>query len=424
MHHVDAGLRVYEDTSDIVPFWQRLPGFFAYPLHLAAGLLILVSMALAFLVQFTGFGVILLVLVSVGYVRYGYLVLEHTARGNLTPDRIFSGQSSGDNPWRPYKQWLILAVMTGLSSVAGIWLGWTLGFLCYVIFMFALPASMMSLGVNGSFREAIDPRVLWFIISQLGGAYVLLGFFLLLLSGSSWAAFSLLMSWVPPSLAMPVWFGLEVYFGLVMFNLMGYVLYQYHDRLGLDVRPAEARKPSEQELIAKAIDENRVQDALGLAYEAQRTRPDDLEAIETYGKLLFLAKQPEKALAQAQRLIPLLLAKQRGLRALEVFKAAREASVEFRLVRAADQLALARAAAIERDDRLVMRLLLQFDRHYAGAAEVPTAWLLQARIMSERMKQDEAAMQLLRLLRGKYPKAPEAEEAKRLYTALKNIHQR
>ena len=78
---------------------------------------------------------------------------------------------------------------------------------------------------------------------------------------------------------------------------------------------------------------------------------------------------------------------------------------------------------MERNDRLVMKLLLQFDRHYAGAAEVPTAWLMQAKIMSERLKQDEAAMQLLRLLRGKYPKSPEAEEAKRLYTALKNIHQ-
>jgi len=424
MHAEDASFRVYEDTSDIIPFWRRMPRFFSYPLHWASMLLIGVSMVLAFFVQYTGFGWLLLTLVSVGYVRYGYLILEHTARGNLTPDGLFAGFGENDHPARPYKQWLIMALIGVISSLAGAWLGWVMGFFCYVILMGLLPASMMSLGVNGSFRESVDPRVLWFIISQLGGAYLVLGFFLLLLSGSSWAAFAFLFAWVPPVLAMPVLFGLEAYFGLVMFNLMGYVLFQYHDRLGLDiVQPGQKKEPTEEEKIAQAIEENRIPDAVGIAYEAQRTRPDDLDAIERYCKMLFLAKQPEKALTQAQRLIPLLLARQRGLRALEIFQSAKEASAEFRLVRAADQLGLARAAAIERNDRLVMKLLLQFDRHYAGAAEVPTAWLMQAKIMSERLKQDEAAMQLLRLLRGKYPKSPEAEEAKRLYTALKNIHQ-
>ncbi|CAG0966703.1 hypothetical protein BURK2_01038 [Burkholderiales bacterium] len=424
MREVDASFRVYEDSSDIAPFWQQMPSFFAYPFHWTSGLVIGVCMGLALFTQFTGFGFLLMSLASVAYVRFGYLVLEHTAHGHLTPDGLWGGESSADSPWRPYKQWFILALIFGLCSVAGYHLGWTLGFLLYVICMFALPASMMSLGVNGSLRESIDPRVLWFIISQLGGAYLLLGFFLLLLSASSWAVFALIVKWIPEILGVPVFVGLETYFGLVTFHLMGYVLYQYHDRLGLDVRSrSEAKQPTEQELISKALDENRVQDALGLAYEAQRTRPDDLDAIERYFKLLLLAKQPEKALNQAQRLIPLLLAKQRGLRALECYLAAREVSTEFRMVRAGDQLALARTAALERKDLLVMKLLLQFDRVYAGAAEVPTAWLLQARTMSERLKQDEAAMQLLRLLRGKYPKAPEAEEAKRLYTALKNIHQ-
>lgn len=423
-HEAERNLRVYDDTTDIVPFWRRLPDCFAFPLHWMSLLLVAISMVPAFFVQFTGFGWLLLALVSVAYVRYGYLILEHTARGNPTHEGIFAGFGKNEHPWRPYKQWLILALIGGISALAGTWLGWVMGFFCYVVLVGMLPASMMSLGVNDSLREAIDPRVLWFIISQLGGGYIVLGLFLLVLSGSSWAVFALLVSWAPPSLALPIWFGLQAYFGLVMFNLMGYVLYQYHDRLGLEiVQPGLKKEPTEQERIAQALDENRIQDALGLANEAQRTRPDDLDAIERYFKLLLLAKQPEKALTQAQRLIPLLLRKQRGVRALEIYQAARESATEFRMVRAADQMALARAAAIERDDRLVMKLTLQFDRHYAGAAEVPAAWLLQAKVMSERMKQDEAAMQLLRLLRGKYPKSPEAEEAKRLYTALKNIHQ-
>lgn len=50
MHAVDASFRVYEDTSDIIPFWHRMPKFFAYPLGWVSMLLIGVAMVLAFLV--------------------------------------------------------------------------------------------------------------------------------------------------------------------------------------------------------------------------------------------------------------------------------------------------------------------------------------------------------------------------------------
>ena len=38
-----------------------------------------------------------------------------------------------------------------------------------------------------------------------------------------------------------------------------------------------------------------------------------------------------------------------------------------------------------------------------------------------RVEQDHAAMQLLRLLLGKYPKAPEAQEARQYLTVLQNM---
>src|SRR5437016_4849199 len=111
-------LRIFADTSDIVPFWARLPRFFLYPLRL----------------------------------------------GSL-----------------------------------------------------ALPGSRMSLVVSDSLLEAINPRTLVFIIGQIGWPYVLLCFFLFMLSGSSFAAFFLIGHWLSPWLFLPVFLGLQIYFGLVMF---------------------------------------------------------------------------------------------------------------------------------------------------------------------------------------------------------------
>jgi tetratricopeptide (TPR) repeat protein len=409
------------DSPDIVPYWARLPKFFLYPFHLGAIALILVSMGLAYVAQYTFFVSVLLWLISIGFVRYGYAVLENTARGHLTPDRLF-GADGVDAAYRPYKQWVILALVAVLTAIVGRWLGWWAGALLYLVFMFALPASMMSLGVSDSLFEAINPRVLVSVIAQLGWAYVLLDFFLLMLSGSSGAAFMLIRRWLPPSFALPVFFGLQLYFGLVMFNMIGYVLYQYHDRLGLDVnQPRELRRPEDKERIAQLLDENRVEDALGIAYEAQRRNPDDLEAHDRYHRLLLLANKNDQALSHAQRFIPLLLRQQRSARALEARAACRGIKSDFRLERAADQLELARGAATHRDDRAVMQLLLQFDRHYPDCAEIAGAWLLQAKTMTDRIKQDQPAMQLLRLLIRKYPQAPEAQEAKQYLAVLENM---
>ena len=87
--------RIYADSSDIVPFWSRLPRFFLYPLHFGAVALILVSMALAYVAQYTFFVFGLLGLISIGFVRYGYAVLENTARGHLTADHLFGERLKG-----------------------------------------------------------------------------------------------------------------------------------------------------------------------------------------------------------------------------------------------------------------------------------------------------------------------------------------
>lgn len=421
----DAGasqLRIYADTSDIVPFWSRVPDFFRYPLHWAAVGLIAVTLVLAFATQGTVIGGLLMTLVSIGTVRYGYIVLERTAQGYLDAKDLFDEGGASDAPHRPYKQWLVFALCGLLTALVAHFMGWAVAILVSLALLIALPASIMSLGINDSLLEAIDPRALWFIITQIGWAYALLCVFLMMLLSSPGAAFVLVASWIPQALMYPLICALQCYFTLVMFNLMGYVLFQYHDRLGLAVhRPEYNEKPDDKALFAKAIEENRIDDAVLLAYEMQRVSPEDLEAQERHYKVLLLAKKPDKALASAQKLMPLLARKGREQRLLEVYAECRGLQADFRLVKATDQLALATAAAARREDAIAMHALLRFEKLYPECPEAPAAMLLQAKILAERLHKDQAAMQLLRVLRGKFPKAPEAAEAKQYLAALTNF---
>ncbi|MDA4570742.1 hypothetical protein, partial [Escherichia coli] len=83
-----------------------------------------------------------------------------------------------------------------------------------------------------------------------------------------------------------------IYFGWVMASLLGYVMYQHHEALGIDAVPqadsgpdgAPARTPEQiarqqlDEDVAEHVAAGDLAAALGLAYEDQRTHPDDTHA--------------------------------------------------------------------------------------------------------------------------------------------------
>src|SRR2546430_471735 len=112
-------LRIFADTSDIVPFWARLPRFFLYPLRLGSLALIALSMALAYVAQLTHFVFPLLALISIGFVRYGYAVLESTARGRSSNQPLF-GEDGVDSAWRPYKQWVVFVLIAVGTAIAAV----------------------------------------------------------------------------------------------------------------------------------------------------------------------------------------------------------------------------------------------------------------------------------------------------------------
>jgi hypothetical protein len=85
-----------------------------------------------------------------------------------------------------------------------------------------------------------------------------------------------------------------MYFTLIMFNMMGYVVHQYHGALGVDqdakAGPAAgAKEESGAEAIGRLVGAGQIDQALELAYEEQRIAPENLAVQQRYHKLLQLA---------------------------------------------------------------------------------------------------------------------------------------
>lgn len=420
---LDQKLVVFDEFK-ITPFWQRLPRFFLFPLQ-PGMLLFLLAIALASLLAPIlpvpkPFDLILTEgLIWLAALRHAFTVMDRTSAGLLTADE--QAQALAE-PERVNLPWKLLAILMVWGTLLGVLEGFSasLAWIGNLFFSIAFPASVMALSATNSLLRALSPLLWISIMGQVGKAYLALVFFLALLSSGGGIVVPLLMPLLGGWLTLPLLNFVFLYFNLVMFNMMGYVLYQYHRELGVDVRvgfaDAAARtgnKPQGDpvaDAVAAKLASGDVEGALDAAYEQQRIETDNIAVQERYQKLLLLAGKTERAVDHGHRYLASLLRLGKDEQAFELLRRMRELDAGFAL-EAQQVLPLAQVAFRRREAALALELVRGFDRQHPRHADVPAVYLLSARLLSEQFRKDEPARVLLRTLCRKYPDHPLATEA-------------
>lgn len=106
-----------------------------------------------------------------------------------------------------------------------------LGIVASLISSLLLPATLMVLIQSFSLRAALSPFELLATMTAIGAQYLLLCLFLFLLQ----QARGILLPITPRALLLPVGVFAAVYFLWVMASLIGYVMYQHHGALEIDL---------------------------------------------------------------------------------------------------------------------------------------------------------------------------------------------
>ncbi|MEI7430878.1 MAG: hypothetical protein WCL27_10515 [Betaproteobacteria bacterium] len=422
----------YTDVPNIAPFWQRLPLFFRYPLHwepLFYMVLLSAATLLAFVLPVPAPFDHLLVLLGVwlAFIRYSYKTLDQTAQGLLTPDQHkLSAEKDRDS--LPYKQFAIfmaLFFVVGLAQSVG-----SLVFGAALIFsVLTIPASVMILSITRSFWAGLNPFASIAMIRMIGVPYLGLCAFLFLLSASEGMLQQALMPMLPGWLLLPALNFVAMYFTLIMFNMMGYVVYQYHHLLGVQVSAsasanggkADAKVNESADAIGRLIGAGQIDEALDLAYEAQRVAPDDLGALGRYYKLLALAGREDRLLSHSRRYLSVLLQKNQGDEALEVYRSMKERVATFEPDHPAQLLQLAEVTRRRREFPEALALLKGFDKRFPRNAEIPAVYLFAARVLCENLRQEASARQILSVLLSRYPEHPVSEEGRQLLVVLDKL---
>ncbi len=422
-------------APEIAPFWSRIPSFFSYPLHPGPLLACLLVAGCAYLITLidepwvaAAAGLVTLILV----LRYVFRIMEQTSRGFLTPSEHLPIHSPerANLPYKLFAVLLIWGAVTGLLAFAlfgqqppflPVRLLPVFQFVVNALVAFCLPAIVMNLSMSNSFVQTVSPLSWIGIQASIGRPYYALCTFLFLLNSSGPIILQTVVrmfqggghGWLVPAAGF-----VGTWFAIVMFNMMGYCLYQYHHMLGHTIASQRGAGPAQHpadrsaEEIAERITAGDLPGALRIARDVQRTLRDDLPSQERYFKLLQFDDKPLDTLAHARRLIGLALRKGRGDKALEVYQRARTIDARFALESAADCRDLAIAARKARQFTMALEVLRDVEPLDAMGNLIPEALLLSARILSDDLKEDEAARDLLHTLIERFPNEPVTSAAR------------
>jgi len=308
-----------------------------------------------------------------------------------------------------------------------------LSLIILLVTYFALPATAMIIATENSFFKAINPLVWGATIARIGVSYLVLYGFLILLSGSSYVIVSLFEGVLSGYVLGPLFVFITMYYTLVMFNMIGYVIYQYHEQLGfsVDVDYEETKEGSRKQIEAeqdpiiaqlnRLIIDGKTQEGLTYIESAIKSEPENLEYLDRYYKLLKLDGDPQRILKAGEKFIPMLVKLGRLSVALDLYRDCIHLDKQFTLKDPEAIATLARNAKLLHQPKLVVNLLNGFAKRFPKRADIPELYLLVAKSLCEELKQDAKAKQVLDNLIKMYPAHPAMAEIKQYHQVVSGL---
>ena len=217
--------------NDVAPFWRRLDHAFHYPMNKQALLLILIASVLTSAGAFMGgvIGFFISLITTAAITKYSFLCLQNTAEGGVTPPEANEAFQGG------FKIILqIIIILLGITAMI-IAMGSVLGDMAAVLFsifwLVCLPAVFINYARFEAIGPALNPIEVGRLVIALGGAYLLLLLFIMIMIASVGTINQILDErfYFFSALLQSV---VSYYYLIVIFHLMGYLIFQKQRTLG------------------------------------------------------------------------------------------------------------------------------------------------------------------------------------------------
>ena len=415
----------------ITPFWLRLGKFFLYPMQMYALLFISILTIIAVVISGTFTGFLITVVLALVFMKYCFAVIEDTALGHIKPLPVSNAMISSEMEL-PFKLFaMIAAIQFGLH-----WVGVHLGLIPYLIALIisnlAVPANIMVLAMEHSFFAALNPVVVFPVILRIGAPYLFLCLLLFLLQISEMTTLRTLLHILPYSSAYAVFLFTTMFFTVVMAHMLGYVLYQYHEKLGfviqneaneVDTKSKASQPPLSSEIRTAEIlvQEGKHKEAIDQLSKYLVNNPSDREANIRYLKLLVITGDAEQLFSKAQKYISYLFAQKKFTQALSVFLIVHQAHKKFQPAQADERLVIAKLLQQGGQAKAAVAILNNLHGDFPSFKKIPEAYLLVAKTLCEQLNDDKKSRQVLQFLMQKYPENTLQHEINEYYNVVNNL---
>jgi hypothetical protein len=400
---------------------------FSWPLQMGPMVYIgCLALAAGVVAWLPGLARLLFLVIWLMFFRYAMTVLVLTARGNFNPDQASMHVEGGDH--RPLKQVLFIFITIMVGVFIALRISPKLALLYALLATLSLPAAIMIIAIEDSLLQALNPMRLFSVMGSIGWPYLLLVLFLLLLQGGDAAVLRVVGPAIPNFIKIPLVMFASMYFLLVMYNMMGYVVYQYHEALGYSVdksfeehheeKTADPNMSPVDRAVAQQVAAGDVQGAITTHLDDMRYEQNDLVKNQKLHKLYLMLGENDKTLPHAKHLLGLLVAEGRADVAYELLVKMKGLAPEFASAEPATVLPLAEIAKRRNNAALALEMLNAFIKQHPKHADVPAVYLLAAKVIAEHKRDDAQAMRILNALMSNFPDSASAVEAKTYLAVL------
>ena len=410
--NVEARRTAFEDT--VVPFWNRLPRFFTYPFHphpigLIAALCVMGAIfsgpgLFSALMRFVTWAVVL---------KYSFAGLRSAAQGNMVPPKIGLDTISAefDVVFKQIGIYLIVGFVSfKVIQTAGILIG--LAFLCLAAL--SIPAMIIVLAGTNSLVSAVNPTIFAPMAWRIGRSYLVMYFFLMLLGAAPAVLGRHTVAHLPAFLHGILLQFAEGYYTIISYQLMGYVIFQYHDEIGYKVdlddkdtsyrddRPVEAAQNETLNRVNVLVKDGKINDAISVLKTEGGRVASEMNLAEYYYSLLKLKQLIPDMLRHAVAYLDLLAKENRRDTLCKVYLECASKNAEF----TPSPVTLLRIASCLNEAGYYKEAVNAYNRFVKANPKspwAPKAYFLASNIINEKLSNPGKAASVLKALIKKYP---------------------
>ena len=397
-HLCESKLDHLGDGASADPFWRRLEQAFRYPLSgNALSIIIPISIISSLISYIPSIFAFIAVLALFGaMLKYAFICLENTATGNMVAPDIHEAYQGGLG--LVFQLFLMVLSLLGTFAVLAIYVNVALASFVGIVFVISFPAMLIRFSETQNIFESTNPLRAIQLISAIGLPYGVLIAFIMIMISSVGIINELIGNFSIVSVMLQSI--VSNYYLVVSFHIMGYMLFQYQDRLGYTAKAdygeentTRSNKDITNSKIQVFLKEGDYDKVVQLFSQAFKDFPKEYSFVDDYFEFIYQTKNKRHIDGIANLYLKAVIERKQFDKLNLAYKRTKEINPNFLPDSPEIRYEVAVACKAKGDSASVVKLINGLHKQYPNFVKLGEAYRLMANALYDLPNMEKQATQ-------------------------------